>query len=75
MSIYEKTPQRAVVHFCLKLECMQIIHVKCGDNTVNMRHMYQRFRDGDESLEDRQRTGRRVCASSDKNVYLFYRHR
>ena len=79
MSISDKTPQRAVVHFCFKLgksplETLQMINVMCGDTTVNRRHMcrwYQRFRDGDESLEDLQRTGRRVCESSDKNVSLF----
>jgi len=81
MSISDKTPQRAVVHFCFKLgqcplETMQIINAICGDNTVNRRHMYrwyQRFRNGDESLEHLQRTGKRVYASSDKNGSLFFR--
>ena len=52
-----------------------MINVICGDTTVNRRHMcrwYQRFRDDDESLEDLQRTGRRVYASSDKNVFGFF---
>ena len=76
MSISEKTPQRAVMHFCYKLnksplDTVKMINDTYGESRVNRRLVYrwfQRFREGDESFEDQQRTGRPVCGRSDKNV-------
>lgn len=78
MSISDKTPQRAIIHFCYKLgksplDTVCMINETYGETKVNRRLVYrwfQRFNDGDESLEDKERPGRPVDARSDHNVKL-----
>ena len=78
MSISDKTPQRADLHFCFKLgksplETVDMINSTYSDKPVNRRLVYrwfERFNDGDETLTDHQRTGRPAIARSDKNVTL-----
>ena len=78
MSISDKTPQRAVLHFCYKLgksplETVDMINSTYSDKPVNRRLVYrwfERFSDGDETLTDHQRTGRPPNARSDNNFTL-----
>lgn len=73
MSNLDKTPQHAILHLCYKLgksplETLETVNKTYGHKTVKRRlvyRWYQRFRDGDESLQDHNRTGRPVESRTD----------
>lgn len=78
MSKFDKTPQRAVMQFCFELgkspaETVDLINRTNSVEKVNRRLVYRwfdRFRDGDVSYKDQDRTGRPKDARLAENIQL-----